>query len=405
MTKTPRPAAPPAPPASLPRLLSSITLARLVVNVCRRFAYPFVPALARGLGVSPAAVQGAIAVQGGVGVLSPLFGPLAERFGRRRVMLGALLLMAAAAAAGAARPSFGSLAAVLALFGAGKMIFDPAMQAYVGDRVPYARRGLAMGVIETSWAGALFVAAPLAAWLLGAGGVRAVLLAWAGLLLAAFAVLAAFLPGDRPAGRTRAAGVTGPLAAWRILRGSRAALGGLGYSLLLVVANELFFINYGLWLERSFGLALAALGTVTLTVAAAEVAGEGIVIAFADRLGKRRLALWGAWLSAPAYLALPLLGNTLPAALAALFLVFLCVEVSIVASLPLFTDVLPGARAVMMSGNVGAHALGRLLGAAAGGALYAALRDFRVVGLAAALLALASAALLHRSVREGGGGA
>ena len=38
-------------------------------------------------------------------------------------------------------------------------------------------------------------------------------------------------------------------------------------------------------------------------------------------------------------------------------------------------------------------------------ALYAALHDFRAVGLAAALLALASAALLHRSVREGGGGA
>ncbi|NJL56687.1 hypothetical protein HC928_17130, partial [bacterium] len=43
-----------------------------------------------------------------------------------------------------------------------------------------------------------------------------------------------------------------------VLRRSPAALGALAHALLLAAANELFFINYGAWMDLSFNLALAA---------------------------------------------------------------------------------------------------------------------------------------------------
>jgi hypothetical protein len=51
--------------------LGVATLARLVVNTSRRFAYPFASALSRGLGVPLAAITSLIAVNQATGVLSP----------------------------------------------------------------------------------------------------------------------------------------------------------------------------------------------------------------------------------------------------------------------------------------------------------------------------------------------
>ena len=58
-------------------------------------------------------------------------------------------------------PTYGMVLAVIILASLGKNIFDPALQAYVGQRVSYANRGLAMGAIEVAWAGSTLVGIPL----------------------------------------------------------------------------------------------------------------------------------------------------------------------------------------------------------------------------------------------------
>ena len=70
--------------------LTVLTVSRLVINTGLRMAYPFLPAFARGLGVSLPAVAGLVSLRGFSGLLSPLFGPLSERYGRRPVVMGAL---------------------------------------------------------------------------------------------------------------------------------------------------------------------------------------------------------------------------------------------------------------------------------------------------------------------------
>jgi predicted MFS family arabinose efflux permease len=398
------------------RIILVLTLVRLVTNAGRRFAYPFLPEIARDLHTTLPRVQAIVALQGGVGLLSPLCGPLAERHGRKVVMVAALLLTTIV---------FG---VAMLLLGAGKMAYDPALQAYLGDRVAYARRGLVLGLTELSWAGALLLGAPLAGWLLATGQLRAVFLVLAVLLLGSLVLVRFLLPADRPLSRVaggRGAGRAGaparvgpaaeprdrivtPAAAWRLVRSSRPAIAALAFSFLLVAANEIFLINYGAWLEAAYHLSLTSLGLATLVVGAAEITGEFLVVLLADRFGKRRLALWGGWTSSLAYLALPLLSRRLDAGLGAglvgLFLLFLCLEVAVVSSIPLFSEILPGARAVMMSGNVGAHAAGRLVGGLAGGALYALLGSFLLLGAVATITGLLAFLVLALGVQEQGQG-
>lgn len=384
----------------LGRGVAALALARVAVNAARRFAYPFLPGIARALDAPVAAVQAVVAVQEGAGLGSPLFGPAAEKHGRRRLMLASLGGMTGAALAGAFVPGFAVFAAVMIALGVGKIVYDPAMQAWLGDRVPYHRRALALGVTELSWAGGLLVAAPLTGLLLGGAGMRGVFLMLTGLLAAGTALVAVLVHRDPDGAAGGSSGAASLTEAWRVMRRSPGGRGALLFSLLLVGANEIFFINLAIWLERGFGLALTTLGVVAVAIGAAEIFGELLVVALADRLGKRRCAVVGAVVSGLVYLALPLVGGSLPLALAAMALLFVGFEVAVVASIPLFTEIIPGARAVMMTGNTGAHAAGRVAGAAIGGGLYAATGSFAPIGIVCAALGLGAAAVLLRFVRE-----
>lgn len=381
------------------RDLLTLTFARLIVSMTRRFPYPFLPEISRQLAVPLESVQNVMALNAGVGVSSPLLGPIGERYGRKRVMMGTLVGMVVASLLGALTPAFALFAGVMIAFGLLKMVFDPAIAAYIADHVPYERRGAAIGFAELSWAGSLLVAAPVAGYLLGASGLQSVFLTLAAASLVALAAVYRLLPADHPSPGAAPAGIT-PAATWRALRSSPVAFRALAYALLLVVANEIFFINYSAYMEAAFGLPLTALGTVTIVIAIAEVCGEFTVIGLADRFGKRRVALIGAGVSSLGYALLPALAFSLPLTLVLVFVIFLALESAIVASLPLFTEILPDARAIMMSSYVGAESLGRLVGAALGGWLYITLGSFGSTSAIATGIALLSWLLLWRFIHE-----
>ena len=65
------------PGAPLSLILVATTLCRLVLNTARRFAYPFAPALSRGLGVPLTAITSLIAVNQATSILGFVFGPVA----------------------------------------------------------------------------------------------------------------------------------------------------------------------------------------------------------------------------------------------------------------------------------------------------------------------------------------
>jgi DHA1 family inner membrane transport protein len=349
--------------------IATLSLARTLINIPYRMLYPFLPAFARGLGVDIETIALAITARSTLGVLGPVFGTVADRQGRKTAMLIGLATVTASLLLVWVWPSFPALVISLLAVGIGKIMYDTSAHAFAGDRVVYARRGVAIGVLEMSWSTAFFLGIPVVGWLIERSGWAAPF-PWLALLIAlSGGVVWWLIPSDRPAAGTT---LPSPLAVMRIILTRRVAVAGMSVGLLISAANESVAIVFGLWLENAFALQIAALGIASTVIGIAELSGEGLVIGLADRLGKRRAVALGIAGSMITALALPLLGTSLTGSLIGLFLFYLAFEFTLVTSIALMTEIAPDVRATLMAGNVAFLSIGRAVGAPLGTALFAA---------------------------------
>jgi predicted MFS family arabinose efflux permease len=375
--------------------LMVLTISRFLLNSALRMTYPFLPAIARGLGVSLGAVSRLVALRNLAGFLSPVFSPLSERFGRRIILIGAVVLFSLGCMVVGLWPAYWPLAISLIAVGVAKVVYDPVMQSYLGDVVAYKDRGKAIAVTEFAWAGALLVSAPLIGVLISRQGWHAPFL-WLGLLgLASAVLLWRWLPPGYVTA-TRAASLGAMV---RVVREHPVVWAVALYAFLTLTANEMLFIMYGEWMEESFGLRLAALGLASGVIGGAEVVGDLLAAWTVDRFGKRPVVIISGLLSALFYLLIPYTSTSLVAALLTLFGVFLAFELTYVAALPLLTEVVPTARSVVLSVNLATGSLGRVVGALLGPLVWsqAGLAGNTVISAA---LALASILVLGLWVRE-----
>lgn len=346
------------------------TLIRVAVNSAYRMVYPFLAVFARGLGVDVETFSLVLTARSLMGLLSPVIAPLADRRGRKVSMLLGLGIYTFGAGLVALLPSLTTFVAAVLLTALGNIVFLPAMQAYLGDHVPYARRARVMAVTELSWSLAFIAGIPVLGWLLGGRGWPApfALLAVMGAL--GLALTAAFIPGGKPQHLDANGEVLKP-GGLRHVMAMPAALAALVMSFSITAANEVVNLMFGVWLEDSFGLQLGALAASAAVLGLAELGGESLVAALVDRLGKRRAVSIGILANAAAALALWMLGRSQWGALLGLFLFYLSFEFTVVSSLPLVSAVAPGARATLLAANIMAFSLGRAAGALLGPQLYA----------------------------------
>ncbi len=364
-----------------------------MLNTARRFAYPFAPEISRGLGVPLTHVTAILAVNQVSGVLGLFAGPLADRFGFRKAMLAGMTLLSAGMLAVFIDTTYATVLAALFLAGLAKNVFDPAIQAYVGEHVPYQRRGLVIGLIETSWAGSTLIGVPLVGLLIASYGWQQPFPVMGLLGLIGMAAIYWGIPAD---GRNRntAPGPRLLIHAWRQLAHSRPARSILVLAFLISMANDALFVIIGVWLEEAFNLSVAAIGFGTIVIGLSELCGEFLTVAIADRMGKKRAILLGLVMGSAAYAVLPYMDSALGLALVGLFGLFLAVEFTIVTTFSLATEILPDQRATMMAGVLAAAGLGRTAGALTGGWLWVSGSLVAVTATAALLNAAACLSIL-----------
>jgi predicted MFS family arabinose efflux permease len=385
-----------AQPILLSIQLLVLTIARLFLNTGIRMVYPFIPALARGLGVPISDLYTLVLIRNFAGFFSPLFGPMTDQYGRKPMMMGSMLLFSLGCLLVVSVPVYWGLGVTLAIIALAKVIYDPAMQAYLGDIVPYRERGWAIAMTELAWAGSLLLGAPAAGFLIERQGWQAPFL-WLGLLgLAAVLLLWRYLPRSPrrsgPAPRLRDLGTT--------LRRHPVIWAAAAYVMLAMGANESLFIIYGDWMEASFGLSLTSLGLAAAVIGISEITGELGVGTAVDRLGKRPVVIVTGIFNVLLYLAIPYLSLNLTSALVTLFLLFLSFEMTVVGSIPLLTEVVPQARGLVMSMTLAAAALGRTMGAIIGPIIWQT-AGFHLTGLVAAVIMGVAVVVLAVWVREG----
>ena len=332
---------------------------RTIFNTMTRMVYPFLGTFARGLGVDITALSFALTGRSLAGAFVPFIASVADQRGRRFGMLAGIVLFTLGVALVAIWPSLWTLTAALILAMLGKSMFDPAMQAYVGDRIPYQRRGRALAITEMSWSLSFIIGVPAVGFLIARFGWSAPFPLFAVLGLGMFAIIWWMIP-RRDDNHVPA---RNPWANFGVVLKNSPTLAGISIVLWASAGNELVNLIFGIWLEDSFGLQIAALAGASAVIGFAELGGEGLVASLTDRIGKPRALTLGLSANAVTAILLPFIGRTEVGALIGLFLFYITFEYVVVSHVPMMTELVPGARATVMAFNLTGHSLGRAIGA------------------------------------------
>lgn len=356
-------------PGQLLKVSSVGVFSRLLLNTAKRFPYPFAPVLSRGLGVPIAAITSLIALNQAAAVLGVILAPVGDGFGYRRMMLTGMAMLITGMLVAGFLPVYGIVLLGLFLTGLAKNVFDPAIQAYVGERIPYSRRGLAIGILEFSWASSTLIGIPILGLLINGLGWRSPFFSIGGVGLICFVLLIIFIDRDDKLPEDSFSIVFFWETLNQLVR-QRSSLGVLVFAFLSSVANDTLFVVYGVWLEGQFHLTTVAIGLSTIIIGVAEFLGEGMTATLGDRLGLKRSLFLALLFSTLSYGLLPILGHSLKLAFVSLFFVFLFFEFAIVTCLSLSTELIPASRATMMAGFFTTAGIGRVIGALIGWPLY-----------------------------------
>ncbi len=369
----------------------------MVVNTAHRMVYPFLPVFGRGLGIDLATLSLALTTRALVGVFGPFLASVGDSRGRKAGMLFGMVLFTSGVSLVVFFPTFPAFILALVFTTLSKYTFDPSMQAYLGDRIVYRRRGLALAVTELGWSFSFILGVPVVGFLIARAGWMAPFPLLSLLGIVSLIGLFWILPRDRVPDRDRPS-------LWHNLRSvftSWPALAGLMIGMFISTGNEVINLVFGVWMEDTFGLRIAALGAASAVIGLSELGGETLVGVLVDRLGKVRSVGLGLALNCAAALGLPVLGASLPGAFVGLFLFYLTFEFTLVSTIPMMTEVLPGSRATLMATNVASHSFGRAAGAFLAAPIFGL--GFYFSALATVLfnlLALVSLYLLSRRFAE-----
>ncbi len=395
---------------SIPRLIGISMIARLIVDTGVKVFNPFLPLIALGLGSDVITLGRLVSLRSSMGLLAPILGALADRRGYRRILQLGLLSGAVGALVVGLSSSVLMAAVGMVFWGLSMAAFVPTLQAYLSERLPYARRARAIGVLEYSWALASIVGLYVAGQLINVAGWRAPFYMLS-VGMAIMAVIMGRLPSARDAqasaGNTRE-GDSPPATNgqrlvdfFRLGSNARSAYATMIASTFTFFAAVQIMIIYGGWLVAEYQLDAVQLGTVALLLGVADLCGSVLVSVITDRIGKRRSVIFGNIGALVGYLLMPILNVGVVLAVLGIAIARGCFEFAIVSNLPLLSEQVPAQRGKVMTLGAALTLLASTLSGITGPWLYT---SFGVQGLATASAACSVVALgiLFAAVREMG---
>ncbi|MGR6920888.1 MFS transporter [[Actinomadura] parvosata] len=196
VSPTPRLRPPASTMAPFASTLTAFTLTAILVSGQLYVVIPLLHDMATGWGASPGGLTWLVTAFGiGYGIGFLVFGPLSDRYGRRRLLMIGLPLAALTTALVALSPSPEVAMGLRAVQGVAVAMFPPAGMAYLGERLEPRRRVVAIAAVTGAFLASavlLQVAAQLLVDAIGWRGLFA--LSAAGFVLAALGLRAVMLP-------------------------------------------------------------------------------------------------------------------------------------------------------------------------------------------------------------------
>ena len=286
----------------VPAMVAVLTAAAFLIFTQAFMVAPILPRLAGVFDVSVGLVGLSVpAYLIPYGLTSLVWGPLADRIGRRHVIQGCLAVFAVITAGTTMTVSAVPFIAWRVAAGVMASGVVPVSVALIGDVVPYARRGRALGWLFAGMAGGMAVGST-------AGALGEPLIGWRGLFLvvaaltAATVALTAWLPESvRPTEHTRGGTVVG---GYLSLLGSARARHAYGYVGLNAVLQSGIYTWLGVYLHQRFGLGPVGIGLALLGYGIPGFVFGPAIGRAADHHGRARLIPLGVAVGAAAALAL-----------------------------------------------------------------------------------------------------
>ena len=247
--------------------LASLSLSMLLSALGTSIANVALPTLAQAFSVSVQQVQWIVlAYLLASTTLIVSVGRLGDLTGRRRLLLTGILLFTAASVVCAVAPTLWLLIAARAVQGLGAAIMMALTMAFVGETVPKAQAGSAMGLLGTMSAIGTALGPTLGGLLIAALGWPAIFLVTGAFGLLTLLLAQRFLPADRPA--TKMARTSFDLVGTLLLALTLAA-----YALAMTMGRGSFgLLNVAL-------LAMAVIGVAVFVFAEAKAASPLIQMA------------------------------------------------------------------------------------------------------------------------------
>ena len=180
--------------------LASLSLSMLLSSLGTSIANVGLPTLAQVFNASFQQVQWVLlAYLLAITTLIVSVGRLGDLIGRRRLLLAGILLFTVASALCGVAPTLWFLIAARALQGLGAAVMMALTMAFVGEMVPKAKTGSAMGLLGTMSAVGTALGPTLGGVLIAGFGWQAIFFVTVPLGVLAIALAQRYLPADRPA--------------------------------------------------------------------------------------------------------------------------------------------------------------------------------------------------------------
>ncbi|MEM7538565.1 MAG: MFS transporter [Chloroflexota bacterium] len=346
---------------SFQRLVGVSLGVKFLNDVANQMAYPFMPILAQGLGVNLVVMGQLVSLRSAMGLLTPIFGSLADQHGDRRILRVCQLLAVVGLLVTGLSTNVWMAAIGLVITGVGIHAFVPIIQTYVSARLPYARRAQGMGIVEYSWALAGIIGLYLVGLLMDATSWRAPFFVLAVGIFVSWIVMGTMpeaVSNSSQAERKHPLSkssfslstiIKSTRSFFDLGANARSTYGFIAAQTLVFIGGFTIMFTYGAWFQDEFALTASQLGVMALLFGIFDLVGSIAVSLYTDKIGKRNSVMIGSVIALIGYLITPFAGNTLFAIAACLLFARAGFEFAVVAGFALLSEQVPEKRGKVMS--------------------------------------------------------
>ncbi len=270
-----------------------------IVAVDQRLMAPLLPAIAEDFDATISEVGVAVtAYLLPYGFFQLVYGPLADRVGRVRVISLALIGFGVASLLCAASPSLSGFTLFRFLTGVTAAAVIPLTFTYIGDNVPYSRRAAAIGITAVSISTGFIVANVF-------GGLLASLISWRAIFLidglATFIVAGILIRYARSRMRSGVV-ASSTFEKFKLVLANRRNLIFFGIVIVEGVVTTGGYSYFGLLLRDRAGYSFFVIGIILSLFGFSSIVAGRYLGRIASMLGEPRMVLVGGFLVAAGYL-------------------------------------------------------------------------------------------------------